>query len=202
MNIEQPPGAFETISEGQDSTSLVESMSRIISFSPKNTGMTGISGLRKQAEPADSSPLQSNIVQFVPGSSAAAPVRDVFETVRVIELSRLRLSLKRKRAAHEKNKQVDAPFDPEKNALLALLDTAHKEPNNSWPEVVVVRRQRYADIQTNHAVLAGMIYLGAHLSEDWTEGQEGPRFFVSLREALLDYRRMRASRFEPSVSRA
>lgn len=201
MNIEHPPGDFNSDKTGREPGNFADQISRIVSFSPKSSEHPRISGIRKQVDGAGAAPVHSNIVQFPPVLPATAPTRDVFETVRVVDLSRLRLSLKRKRVTLVKNNVPPAPLDTEKLELLALLETFHKDPNNIWPEVVVIRRAQRGDIQTNHAVLAGMIYLGAHLSEDWTEGQEGPRFFVSLREALLDFKRASTSRFEPSMSR-
>lgn len=201
MSIQLPPDEFGTSHDDYSKWDINLSSRKIVSLASFNVDSPRISGLRKQATDQPKDFAQSNILRFPVDSPATSTPRDVFETVRVIHLARLRMSLKRKKVPFPANEDIEAEnLRRARSELLELLDSFHNTPKNQWPEVIVVRRPNRDGIQTNHAVLAGMIYLGGHLSEDWTEGKESIRFFVSLREALLDFNRARTSRFEATVS--
>lgn len=202
MNMQLPPDEFGSSQDDYSKWDSNVTSRKIVSLASFNLDSPRISGLRKQTNTAAQQFSHSNIVRFPPDRPTSSMAQDVFETVRIIHLARLRMSLKRKKVPLPANVDIEAEnLRRARHDLLELLDSFHNTPKNQWPEVVIIRRPNRGGIQTNHAVLADMIYLGAHLSEDWTEGKEGVRFFVSLREALLDFNRAKTSRFEASVPR-
>jgi hypothetical protein len=147
--------------------------------------------------------------QPVPGTAATItrltleaptqPVRAprVYETIRIIDLARFRQSLRRHRSLLEKKGGDYTATFPARARLLALLETHYLGSSTIWPDVVVIRRPESGVIETNYAILGEAIFLGAHLSADWTEGRETDRFYETLAAALLEQGRVRQSQFEP-----
>lgn len=171
------------------------------SFDLKLTSTPVVSGLSlRKIEPSpDTSAPRSDarVVRIDPIVVKPERAPQVFETVRVIDLLRLRMAMRRQNAAAIKRGIDPAVTFSERLALLQELDRLHAAGIKNWPDVVVVRRPETGPISTNFALIGEVIYLGSHLSPTWAEGQESPRFFVTLLEALSEYMRVGASHFEP-----
>lgn len=127
----------------------------------------------------------------------------VFETVRIIDLARFRQSLRRQRSAMEAKGGDFAVASAVRSRLLVLLDELYTGAATRWPDVVVVRRPDTGVIETNYALIGDTIFLGAHLSDDWSEGKESDRFYATLFDALTVLTKSRRSQFEqlPAVRR-
>ena len=165
---------------------------------PLQTMKTGLS-IRKivPSEQSEASEAASRQVRVAPVVAKPERVVQVFETIRIVDLQRLRLSMRRQNAILIKRGGDPQLAYPERLGLLAVLDQLHAETVLRWPDVVVVRRPETGLIATNVAIMGGVIYLGAHLSDNWNEGRESVRFFTTLTDALLEHRQMARSQFEP-----
>lgn len=71
--------------------------------------------------------------------SLEAPVSrpPVFETVRIVELARLRAALRRQAAALARRGRPIEDMPEARRGLMATLDSLHAQPHWNWPEVVV-----------------------------------------------------------------
>ena len=114
----------------------------------------------------------------------------VIETVRVIDLKRLRQMLNRKLAQLVRMGKDAQALPGARRDVLALLETRHKMARYRWPNVVVVRVNQVSPIQTNISVVGDTIYLGHHLSEDWTPGSEDERFYRAVHSSVLMFEEM------------
>jgi hypothetical protein len=116
----------------------------------------------------------------------------VIETVRIIDLRRLRQMLNRKLAQLVRLGKDEQALPAARRDVLALLETRHKMARYRWPNVVVVRVNQVSPIQTNISVVGDTIYLGHHLSEDWTPGAEDERFYRAVHSSVLMFEEMNA----------
>lgn len=145
--------------------------------------------------PTESAPAVTSLRFEAPQRVERVP--RLYETLRVVDLARFRQSLRRHKAVLAKKGSDYADAAPARARLLELLESQYRGPTTRWPDVVVIRRPATGVIETNFAILGETIYLGAHLSADWSEGRESDRFYDTLGEALLEQVRVSQSQFEP-----
>lgn len=131
----------------------------------------------------------------------AAKTPAVFETIRIVDLARLRAALRRQTASLARKGGEGATLPVERAALLALLEDIHADPHREWPDVVVIERPQTGALRTNFSVVGPSIFLAAHLSRDWAEGREDPGFYLTLRQAVGEWLKVSQSRFETLPSR-
>ena len=134
---------------------------------------------------------------LAPASRAPA----VFETIRIVDLARLRAALRRQAASLARKGGENAGLPVERTALLTVLEDIHADPQREWPDVVVIQRPQSGALRTNFSVVGPSIFLAAHLSRDWTEGREDPEFYLTLRQAVGEWLKVSQSRFETLPSR-
>jgi len=121
---------------------------------------------------------------------------NLFETVKRIDLGRMLLNLRRKKARRIQLGGADARLEPANETFLLMLETSQVTFGQDWPEVIVMRWPPRGGFTTNFAVLGRTIYLGAHLSEGWQGDIDSPRVLAALREALVQFSRSNPSRIE------
>jgi hypothetical protein len=143
-------------------------------------------------EPAPAQGLMPAINMMVDGAPEETRI-EPFETIRIFDLARLRAQLHRSVLSATRRGQDD--YVSEKQPLLAILDRGHVELNAKWPDVVVMRRPKNGNLQTNFAVIGHVIYLGEHLSRHWLKGKLDEGFYRALRDALRIYVERQVSRF-------
>jgi hypothetical protein len=140
--------------------------------------------------PAEAKVVRLPVPTIARKSSTPPPV---IETVRVIDLKRLRQMLNRKLAQLVRMGKDAQALPGARRDVLALLETRHKMARYRWPNVVVVRVNQVSPIQTNISVVGDTIYLGHHLSEDWTPGAEDERFYRAIHSSVLMFEEMNST---------
>ncbi|WP_284178549.1 hypothetical protein [Rhabdaerophilum sp. SD176] len=143
---------------------------------------------------ASPAPTSAKVVRLptAPVAPTVSPPPPVIETIRVIDLRRLRQALNRQRSQWLRRGQDEKDLPPARRDVLALLESRHKLARYQWPNVVVVRVHQTTPIQTNISVVGDTIYLGHHLSEDWTPGIEDDRFYRAVHSSILMFETMNA----------
>jgi hypothetical protein len=81
----------------------------------------------------------------------------LFETLRIIDLARLRQSLRRYKSLIEKKGGDYADATPSRARLLTQLEARYQGSMTRWPDVVVIRRPATGVIETNFAILGEAI---------------------------------------------
>jgi hypothetical protein len=138
-------------------------------------------------------------VEMVQETIPAEARLEPFETIRVFDLARLRQQLHRSMLSATRRNQND--YVAQKQPLIEILDRGHVVLNGHWPDVVVMRRPKNGNLQTNFAVIGHAIYLGEHLSRHWLKGKLDESFYRALHDALKIYVERQVSHFGAPVQK-
>lgn len=123
------------------------------------------------------------------------PVRNpapVYNTIRVIDLDRLKSTYKRRRKRETNGADTLISLD----RVVAIIDALLTQPGGNLPTVVVVEQSVKGEIKTNYAITGDIIFLGDHLSTSWVEGAETDLVFETLSNALSNYMSQRLPEYK------
>jgi hypothetical protein len=126
-------------------------------------------------------------IELRPVKAATKPRgRLVFETVRIVDLPRFQRRLKRARPPEK----AGAEWAEIAQRLSAAIGDLMRQRPFEGPEVVILRWKGGGGVRPDYAVLGHVIFIGAHLSRSWTEGEESEAALRAMNRAIDEYCRM------------
>jgi len=136
---------------------------------------------------------------YLPISLGSAPApatqdeRPLFETVRMLDLPRMQRRLIRasaRKGADAERRQAAA------RELAATIERMSRHRPFEGPEVVVLRFAENQSIRPDYAIVGHVVFVGAHLSQSWFDGEESVEALVAIRRALEEFVRSAAPLYE------